>query len=361
MLGAALDPLDAPEKVEMKRAYLEALGRGALQRGHHRDPYDLLSPRLKREFPSLLETAGKLEVEDWLRPRPSPASRFKVKRDNFTAFLDAGGCEDYSKRLGDFIAREILPGTPLLIGVDHSLTGGALRALSEAHGAENLGVIVLDAHSDIIPLAKRLELYEWMRERGKTEGIARDFSSLETAALPDSYNCGSFIHHLLEEGVLRGERLLLVGVADRPAPEALRSSADPHNPALRLFRELEDEGVGFVGRDSLRTGEGLERLRELLRPLEGKNIYVSVDIDVGALRAVGACRFMDLFGLEESELFRLVSLLGEWLGEERARLVGMDLMEMDIHLEGIRHRDGTRDRTSQVALRLLSAILSRLR
>ena len=28
VFGAALDPLDAPEKVEMKRAYLQAVGRG---------------------------------------------------------------------------------------------------------------------------------------------------------------------------------------------------------------------------------------------------------------------------------------------------------------------------------------------
>lgn len=357
VFGAALDPLDAPEKVEMKKAYLQAVGRGILKPAHPRDPYDLISLQIEEIDAGRISRAGKLEVEDWLRPRPAPRSLPSLRQERFTAFLDDDGCRRYASLVSDFVQAEVLPRRPLMIGVDHSLTGGVLRSLAGVHGPEQLAVVVLDAHSDILPLSRRLELYRLLAGEGRGEEVAGGQGANATRAVPDSYNCGSFLHFLVEEGVVEPTNLLLVGVADQPSPPpgAVEGAAAP---ALRApFTELEEAGAVFLAKRELAGTGGMARLRQALDRFADRVVYVSLDIDVGALEAARACRFMDLFGLAERELLAICDVVGGWLREREGRLAGLDLMEMDVHLAGLRHRDGTRDQTARLAARMLSKLL----
>ncbi len=355
IFGAALDPLDAPEKVEMKRAYLQAVGRGVLKPSHPRDPYDLVASQALAAVSGGGALGGKLEVEDWLRPRPSPRSLPSLRQERFTAFLDGDGCRHYAGLVSDFVSSEVLPRRPLMIGVDHSLTGGAVRSLSERYGPGRLALVVLDAHSDVIPLQRRLELYRLLAEAGQGEEQAGGTQANATRSAPDSYNCGSFLHFLVKEGVVEPAGLLLAGVADQPA-----SQAGTHGDGagdFAPFAELREAGATFLCKREMGSPGGPALLRKALERLAGRVVYVSLDIDVGSLRAAQACRFMDLFGMEERDLLSVCGAIGEWLREEKGRLAGLDVMEMDIHLAGLRHRDGTRDQTARLALRLLSRLM----
>jgi arginase family enzyme len=352
--GAALDPLDAPEKVEMKVAYLRAVGRGALKPGHPRDPYDLIAAQVLEAGGGRVLAAGKLEVEDWLKPRPAPRSLPSLRRERFTGFLDADGCRRYAGMVGEYLEAEVFPRRPLMIGVDHSLSGGALRSLAERYGPDRLAVVVMDAHSDVLSLQERMELYNRLERDGRGLDTAGSQAANRTASVPDSYNCGSFLHFLVEEGVVEPAGLLLAGVADQPSAGSGTAGA---GPVPEPFAGLQERGASFLGREALRAPDGPARLREALERLEGRTAYVSLDVDVGALEAAHACRFMDLFGLGEKDLLAACEVLGGWLGEEKGRLAGLDLMEMDVHLAGLRHADGTRDHTARLAVRMLSRLL----
>ena len=115
--------------------------------------------------------------------------------------------------------------------------------------------------------------------------------------------------------------------------------------------------MSFLTKQALGAPDGPARLRKALERLEGRAAYVSVDVDVGALEAAHACRFMDLFGSGERELMAACEVIGGWLGEKEGRRAGLDLMEVDVHLAGLRHADGTRDRTARLAARMLSRLL----
>lgn len=357
VFGAALDPLDAPEKVEMKAAYLKAVGRGALKPSHPRDPYDLISPQVEQVDAARISRAGKLEVDDWLRPRPAPRSLPAMRKERFTAFLDSDGCRRYAGMVGDYINSEVLPRRPLMIGVDHSLSGGAIRALAERYGPDRLAVVVLDAHSDILSLQRRMELYSLLESEGRGLDTAGSQGANRTAAVPDSYNCGSFLHFLVEEGAVEPAGLLLAGVADLPSCPGNAPVGGAAEAVLAPFAGLEEKGAAFLGKGELREADGPARLRKALERFEDRVVYVSLDIDVGALEAAHACRFMDLFGTGERELLAACDVIGGWLDEREGRLAGLDLMEMDVHLAGLRHDDGTRDQTARLAVRMLSRLL----
>jgi arginase family enzyme len=357
IFGVALDPLDAPEKVEVKLSYLEAVEKGYLKPGHPQDPYDLLAGRIREIAPDLMQLAGKLEVEDWLRPRPTPISRFQVKKENFTRFLDEDGCLNYALKVRDLVTGEMLSKVPFLIGVDHSLTGGTVQALSEHYGSDNLALVVIDAHTDALPLAERADFYRWMQREGLEEGFAGDENILRTSAIPNSYNCGSFLHYLLSRGFVHPQNLLMVGVADRPCLPFPRKETGLEPLSIQLFRELEEQGVGFIDKRTLMNQTGLDLLSQKLKALEGKAVYLTIDMDVGALTAVKACRFMDLFGLGERQLLSIANLLGTWIAEGGVMLAGLDVMEIDVHLAGVKSPDGSRDQTPRIALQMLSRIL----
>ena len=125
--GCALDVLDAPEKLAMKLGYLNALREGVIDEAVARDPYDLLARELTGA--DGLVTVGRLELESWMTPRPRLDVLDMVDVLLYRDFLDTGGCVVMSARLREFVRQMVLPLSPFLIGVDHSLTGGVLDAI----------------------------------------------------------------------------------------------------------------------------------------------------------------------------------------------------------------------------------------
>ncbi|MFC1860786.1 arginase family protein, partial [Chloroflexota bacterium] len=90
----------------------------------------------------------------------------------------------------------------------------------------------------------------------------------------------------------------------------------------------------------------------------GGPVYISIDMDVGSLASVYSARFMNCYGLELSEFLALISQLSVLMKECGVPLVGMDIMEIDIHfLEAAKSTQYT-DHTRYIARKALEILLN---
>ena len=353
--GAALDPLDSPGKVALQQAYLDSLERGIACAADPADPYTPLDPYdlFRTELAGWLKErgmrdAGRLTFPSWLTPRPRLKDRERIHAGAFADFLDRGGCAEAAGAAKDFVAESLFPDLPVMFGVDHSLTGGVLRALAERLGPDLLTVVVIDAHFDAIPTAVR---------RAIRMGREGERSGPRGPELDEPYNCGNFLAHLIDDGVVPPERLFVVGAADFPTPEIERSAGSGARRFISVYRSYLERGVRVIGRDEIVAPGGLERVAALLEETGPAWIYISIDADVGARRAVLASRFLDLPGLDEEPLLDIALALGRVVATGRIRLAGLDVMEVDVHAAGVRLRSGREDRTVPLLAQMVRAII----
>ena len=99
----------------------------------------------------------------------------------------------------------------------------------------------------------------------------------------------------MDAGIVLPENLLFLGVADYPLGEPM--------PGWERFREsylgFETKGCRFFPLQAF-EGEYVRLLREFLSEnIKTTNVYVSLDLDVGAQRCVHAARYMDWPGMEK--------------------------------------------------------------
>ncbi len=75
--------------------------------------------------------------------------------------------------------------------------------------------------------------------------------------------------------------------------------------------------------------------------------YLSIDMDIGSLSSVFSARFMNSYGLNAKEFLDLLLAVQKSISESQMPLVGLDVMEIDIHfletIEEISLHDSTRD------------------
>ncbi len=329
LVGCSLDALDAEEKLAMKLAYLFALREGITAEGFARDPFDLLERELSR-IPGVT-VAGRLEIESFLTPRPSASDLDDIDPGLYREFLDTGGCSVVSARLREFVNKRALPLRPLLVGVDHSLTGGVLEALAGA--GERPALIVLDSHFDAIPASVRRASVE----TGGAEGG-------ELTALPDSYNCGTWLASVIDRALVSAGDVVVLGPSDYPG-ESAGDEPGGMSEYRRVYRGLEERGVRVVGKKHLREAGIGPAVAEALRGLEGRPAYVSLDADVGSGEDVKAVRFLDTIGLSFDEVVETARALREWLEATGSQIAGLDIMEIDVHLADI---PGSEDRTVEM-------------
>src|SRR3990172_6918102 len=137
---------------------------------------------------------GRFLVDSWLTPMPASSDLDMISQESYNRFLRSDGFKTFAELLRDFVKAHVFPSIPGMVGVDHSLTGGILMALSENLGPENLGVLVFDVHTDAIPLPLRRGLVQYASETGpsSTGRIAIDESL-------DPYSAGSFLLYLIDK------------------------------------------------------------------------------------------------------------------------------------------------------------------
>jgi arginase family enzyme len=305
VFGAALDALDLPEKVALKLAYTRSMEKYPSQK-LPLDPYDAVKSFLMQKGRDCtdVEWIGKFPIETRLSPRPLVEDERFLKRTFFTDFLDKNGCLTYSEKLMAYLRNNVYPSRPVMIGVDHSLTGGVLKYIAGLY--KDFNVLIFDSHTDIIDFSTKRSLFT-------------PLSSTAPNNSPDIYECGSFISHLLNESVIKADRLWILGTQD-----VLRNDrtlqVEPYAEKLRNWAE---RGVHLISKSDL--------VRNGIPPqIEGPT-YVSIDIDLGCYSCVLACRFMDRVGLESNEIIRILHLLSDMMKRNKIVLLGLDVMEIDVH------------------------------
>lgn len=207
LFGVALDVSDDPFSVHLKEASIWAQFQG--QR-FPQDPYEVINEQLT-ETKIEIDRLGRFPLASWLGPRPSPSDQALLTQEQARKFLNGDGPFKTACELREFVLTRILPGIPIMVGIDHSASGGVVSALSQVLGPERLTVVVLDRHFDGLPASMRMNAItdDWPITAGTAGG---SFFGMPK----DVYCCGNFWAHLMRTGVVLPERLVFVGVADYP-------------------------------------------------------------------------------------------------------------------------------------------------
>jgi len=349
--GAALDALDTSESIDIKRAYLHAVASAGGSQIGFRDPYaffrHIVGEDIKKTGSRFL---GRFRVESALSPKPRLSDLGQIRPETFRSFLRNDGFRVFSEWIREFTHAHVFPCKPVMVGVDHSLTGGVLTALSEKVGPEDLCVLVFDAHTDAVPLCLRSSLVEYALEqgipgRGQTAGTEYE----------DSYTAGNFLLDLMKSGTILPGNLVIVGPAD--SEEGVKETKDrrvrDYYDHLRHLREM---GVRTVSRVQLEQGETTS-LANILEETECSNLYISLDVDVSAQRGVLATRFMEAEGSPCSTILQMVGEVAEMISRKRFSLIGFDVMEIDVHKIGARLESGQEDQTEEFLREFISLLL----
>tara|TARA_Y100000034_G_C6879311_1_gene402636 strand:- start:1191 stop:1937 length:747 start_codon:yes stop_codon:yes gene_type:complete len=164
----------------------------------------------------------------------------------------------------------------IFLGGDHSISYGIGKAFLEWCKSEKKepGLIVFDAHADLMPAMKEPTHEEWLR------------------ALIDNCN-------------LEAKNILLIGA-----------------------RKIEPEEQEFINSHGIEVVDvsDLEGIKEFC---SGKEVYVSFDIDVFNSNIVKATGYLEEGGLGKEEVFGALDVISglNWKG--------MDLVEIDLDKPGI--------------------------
>jgi arginase family enzyme len=330
--GVALDASDDPVSLDLKKASMSA----AVNFGDDSDPYDQIAERLRTNHG--IRPAGKFPVPSWLGPRPAPADAARVTVENYQRFYQGKGFWQATVAIREYVEKSIFPDIPVMIGIDHSATGGVLAALSNRYGADQLSVIVLDRHFDGIAPSTRIA----------TEQMP--FAALDET----EYCCGSFWAYLLDRKVVLPKNVLFIGVADYPD----RNREDDWNSFQRCYGEFEERGCRFF---PLAEFESLyrDRLAQSVDDcVKTPYVYVSLDVDVGSYESVHAARYMDGPGLSRDQLCDAANIIAKSISDKGASLAGFDVMEFNTHFLGIETANGIRDQTLMAVDEFIDGLLA---
>ncbi|MEM0100917.1 MAG: alpha-glucosidase domain-containing protein, partial [Candidatus Methanomethyliaceae archaeon] len=178
----------------------------------------------------------KNDIELWLTPTPPSEMIFMVTVENIVTFIDSNGCKEYADQLMENIYKNIIPDFPILIGVDHSLSGGAIRALCKEYGHENIRLIVFDSHTDFILPTIRCGLIHYDLENNPNT----KFSPYDPYIYnrPDSYNADSFLNYISKE--LPPENIFLIGVSDYPPKIAEEINDERVKKYVEFYKSIEE-------------------------------------------------------------------------------------------------------------------------
>jgi arginase family enzyme len=125
------------------------------------------------------------------------------------------------------------------------------------------------------------------------------------------------------------------------------------------YDSLLDRGVKIISKDQVRRF-GTAVIKEGLNRVDCSNLYLSLDADVSALCGVLAARFLDLVGTEISAILEATVEIAKLLSSNRFTLVGVDVMEIDIHKIGAKLNNNMEDKTGYFVEEFLSVLMAGL-
>lgn len=357
LFGIDLNPDERSESVNRKLEYIKSLEFKGIDDGFL-DPCEAMKFLLRDEISkSQIQNAGKIPVEYWLTSKPK--FRDLVSVENYVFFVDSNGCKEYAVKVKDFVKNEVLPDSPIMIGVDHSSTGGALYALSQEFGPENLSVIVLDSHFDAILPTIRCNLVQYDLETNPDSKFGHSDPFIKNRS--NSFNYDSFLFFLTKDRIILPENLVVFGVSDYPPPRARSIKDERVKDFLDAYFGLERQGVGIVTKKEINKRGIAASINPIFEKIKTPYVYVSLDIDVGATSALIGCRHLDVKGLSRKQILAIGRALNRTFSRKNIRLVGFDVMETDVYKAGQKKRNGKRDRTYEIESEFIRLLLDLLK
>ncbi len=339
--------LDSDERYDALQEKLAAIDRGEA----FIDPYQSVLSLATREVdPNRWESKGLIPIPDWLHPLPPDSAKPRLTTSEIITFIDRNGCRETAEDAGRFVEEKVFPHIPCLIAVDHCLTGEVYRRVAERYAPEETALVILDSHTDALPMSILAPAVQYDAENNPQS--VHDPEDPLLYDRPDSYNAGSFLYHLLIDGVVLPRNLYLLGISDYPPKQAFRLKDERIKNFVHFYRELKNAGVNLVTKDELLNSPS--RTRRILEGIKMPNLYVSVDMDIGARNALEGVRFLDRQGLDEPQFFRLIGYLREVL-DRGVKLAGLDLTEFNPRKAGL---DQTYPIAAQIIKQLLATVFS---
>ena len=341
--GCPLDPDERAESIQEKHGIASGGGLPLT------DPFQVVMAFIREEMADRnWADLGSLPVPDWLTPAPGDLSR--IRTEEFVSFLDDDGCRRAAGDVERFVSERILPRIPCMVGVDHSLTAGAFKAVSDHYGKDNLSLIVLDSHTDAVPMSALADAIQYDIDTNPASPHDRNDPFLYDRV--DSVNASSFIHHLLVEEIVLSENLFLVGVGDYPEKRAFRVKDPRIAGYVGVYKKMKQDGAAILTKKDCASSP--KKLKTLLEKLKTPYVYISVDMDIGARNALEGVRFRDRRGLQEKQIYRIVEAIGHLLSRN-VRLAGLDITEINPRRAGGMSSSGE-DKTYRIAANLIETI-----
>lgn len=337
-------PLDCDEKYD---AIQERLN-GLWTTGKSDDPLDevltLLRPEISKEH---WKELGSISVPFWLRPKPRPEDRPKVTTESFISYIDTNGCRAKTDEVAEFVTTNVLPAIPCLIGIDHSLTGGVVKALAKQYGRENLTLIILDSHTDAIPMTALSKAIAY--DMDTNPDSVHDPEDPFLYNRPDSYNASTFLYHLIKEEILDPKNIYLLGISDYPDKKAFKIK-DPRLQAyIKAYTDLRRSGVSLLTKKECLMSP--KKVKSLMKRITTPFAYVSVDMDIGAVEGV---RFRNRKGFTEKKLYKLIEAV-RLIFNSGVQFAGMDITEIDARRAGEIYPSG-QDQTYRIAANIIKKL-----
>ena len=340
-------PMDCDEKYDSIQEKLNML-RSA---GEFDDPLDGVMENLSSDIPKKLwDVTGSLPVPSWLGPKPHSVDHSKINTENFISFIDSNGCKKIADEAGQFVTERILPNVPCMVGIDHSLTGGVYSALSRHYGSQNLSLIIIDTHTDAVPMSALAGAIQYDVDTNPESIHDRNDPFLYNR--PDSYNASSFIHNLIAEKQVNAKNLYILGVSDYPGKKSLRIKDPRIKKYTNAYVDLKRKGVKILTKKECALNP--KRIKGLLKKISTPYVYVSIDMDIGANNALEGVRFRNWKGLSESKIYKLTDAVAE-IFSDSIQLAGMDICEIDPRRAGSVFPFG-KDQTYKIAATLIKKI-----
>lgn len=335
VFGAALDAMDLSFNILVKQSYLQRKLQNKIDtKNDIKDPYEgfiKFSNILKNEK---FEKIGKFQIESWLTPKPKIEDFPMITQEFFQKFTESDLIKEYSKKIANYIEERIFPDFPLMIGADHSLTGGVVNALSKKYGADNLNVLILDAHFDGIPAKIALELAKFANENKSKSNLIDIYlknDDLSQFEITNNYTCGSFLQYLINEKLILPENLIIFGVQDYPSNQLKKESDERVKDYIGYYLSFEEKGVNFIPANENQS-KMISQLKDILSKFDNKYFYLSLDVDVCTFKEVLASRFRNVIGIEGSVILSAVKVVKNYLDLSYSKLIGMDIMEIDTYM-----------------------------
>jgi arginase family enzyme len=340
-------PMDCDERYDSLQ---EKLNRASIAEGFD-DPLDGVLNHLSSDIQTgRADTLGSLPIPSWLGPKPRSEDRSKITTEDFISFIDSNGCKKIAEEVRQFVSDQILPDIPCLVGIDHSLTGGVYSALARHYGPQNLSLIIIDSHTDAVPMSALAGAIQY--------DVETNSSSVHDANDPflynrsDSYNASTFVHNLIKEKQVDPKNLYFLGVSDYPEKKSLRIKDKRIKKYTNAYVSLKRKGATIITKKECTIQP--QKINRSLKTISTPYVYVSIDMDIGANNALDGVRFRNWKGLAEARIYKIADTVAQ-IFSDSIQLAGVDICEIDPRRAGVNTSSGE-DRTYKIAANLIKKI-----